>query len=60
MALHLDDIVLRRRELGTAGMPSEPELSAAAELAAAELGWSGSRIVDELERVRGAYWWRCT
>jgi glycerol-3-phosphate dehydrogenase len=59
MALHLDDIVLRRSELGAAGMPSEAELSAAAQLAAAELGWSEARTADELARVRGAYWWRC-
>lgn len=59
MALHLDDVVLRRSELGTAGMPSEAELSAAAGIAAAEAGWSDARVVDELARVRGAYWWRC-
>lgn len=60
MALHLDDIVLRRSELGTAGMPSEAELSAAAAIAAAELGWSSTQAADELARVRAAYWWRCT
>lgn len=59
MARHLDDVVLRRSELGTAGMPSEAELGAAAAIAGAELGWSDSRAADELARVRAVYWWRC-
>jgi glycerol-3-phosphate dehydrogenase len=59
MARHLDDIVLRRSELGTAGMPSDAELSAAAGIAAVELGWSDARAADELARARAAYWWRC-
>lgn len=56
-AMHLDDIVLRRTELGTAGIPSEPELAAVAHIAAREFGWSATRTGDELARLRNAYTW---
>lgn len=51
MARHLDDIVLRRTELGSAGHPGVTALSAAAAVAAAELRWSDARIGEEIARA---------
>lgn len=57
-AVHLDDIVLRRTDMGTAGPPADEELSAAARVAAAELKWDDGVVVQELARVRQAFEWQ--
>lgn len=55
MALHLDDIVLRRSEMGTAGCPADAELTAAARIAARELAWSPETMSGEIQRVKDRY-----
>ncbi len=52
MARTLEDVVLRRTDLGTGGDPGDAALDAAAALAASELGWSAERKAEELRRVR--------
>lgn len=55
MALRLDDAVLRRLDLGTAGLPADDELAAVAAALGAELGWDPARQAAEIERLRGLY-----
>ena len=55
MAVRLSDAVMRRTEAGSAGHPGDDALEAAAEVMAAELGWSRERIVREIDDVRQAY-----
>ena len=47
MAQTLADVVLRRTDLGTAGVADDAGLRACAELLAAELGWDPARIAQE-------------
>ena len=55
MALELEDVVLRRTDLGSTGPPDEAALQECARLAAAELGWDEMRKAAELEKVRALY-----
>ncbi len=55
MAIHLDDVVLRRTDLGTAGAPAPEVLHAVADLVASELRWDERRRAAELGRVEAAY-----
>ena len=55
MAIHLDDVVLRRTDLGTRGRPELPVLEAVADAMASELGWDAARRTRELARVERAY-----
>ena len=55
MALSLEDVVLRRTALGSAGHPGDEATQAAAAIMAAELGWSRERVASEIEAVRRAY-----
>lgn len=55
MALRLDDAVLRRLDLGTAGPPPAGELATVAAALAGELGWDAARQAAEVERLRGLY-----
>ncbi len=52
MACRLPDVVFRRTDLATTGDPGEQALEQAADLAAAELGWSAARRTEELREVR--------
>jgi glycerol-3-phosphate dehydrogenase len=54
MALHLDDVVLRRTELGLAGDSEEVALEGCARLMARELGWTPATERQEVDRARGA------
>jgi glycerol-3-phosphate dehydrogenase len=55
MALRLDDLVLRRTVLGSAGHPGERVLERCADIAARELGWDPARRRAELERTGKAW-----
>jgi glycerol-3-phosphate dehydrogenase len=55
MAEKLVDVVFRRTELGTLGYPGDKPLRICAQLMADELGWSKSRLEDELGAVVNAY-----
>jgi glycerol-3-phosphate dehydrogenase len=50
MLVHLDDLVCRRSGIGELGNPGGEILRACADLVGAELGWSGVRRAQELER----------
>ena len=52
MALTLGDVALRRTDLATAGAPPSEALYEAASLMAGELGWSRSRTLSEVARLR--------
>jgi glycerol-3-phosphate dehydrogenase len=52
MAKSLEDIVVRRTELGSGGDPGETALATAAALAARELGWSDDAAADQLAHMR--------
>lgn len=52
MARTLEDVVLRRTDLGTGGDPGDAALEEAATLAGAELSWSDAKRAEELSRVR--------
>jgi glycerol-3-phosphate dehydrogenase len=53
-ALHLDDAVLRRLDLGTAGRPAAPAVDEVAAIMAAELGWDEGRRAGERGRLEAA------
>ena len=55
LALTLADCVFRRTDLGTGGNPGEAALEEAADLMAAELGWTPERRARELSEVRARY-----
>ena len=52
MAQRLDDVVLRRTELGTAGHPGDRPLKQCAEVMAGELGWNEAHTRNEIQRVK--------
>jgi glycerol-3-phosphate dehydrogenase len=54
MAQHLDDVVLRRTELGTALELDEDTLRRCADLVGRNMGWPESTVSRELDRTRKA------
>lgn len=58
MAVRLDDVVMRRTDLGTAGFPGDEALRECADVMAMELGWSQLQIDEEIERMKGVAPWR--
>jgi glycerol-3-phosphate dehydrogenase len=48
MALHLDDVVLRRTDLGSGAHPGRAALEAAADAMGTALGWSSEQRLREL------------
>jgi glycerol-3-phosphate dehydrogenase len=55
MAQKLADVVFRRTDLGTGGYPGEAALMQCAELMALELGWTESRLRQELAEVNAVF-----
>jgi glycerol-3-phosphate dehydrogenase len=55
MAQKLEDVVLRRTDLGTAGDPGESALLTCAALMAAEMKWNDTRVEKELEEVKKVF-----
>jgi glycerol-3-phosphate dehydrogenase len=53
MATSLEDALLRRLDLGTAGPPAEGEVAVAATVMAAELGWDPARLAAERAALAG-------
>ena len=51
MAQRLSDVIFRRTELGTAGIPGDEVLSVCAAVMRAELGWSSARVAHEYQLV---------
>lgn len=54
-AIHLEDVVFRRTELGTLGHPGEAALEEAGALMAVRRVWSPERLRSELESVRARF-----
>ncbi len=52
MAMKLSDVVMRRTDLGAAGVPGAKVLRDCADLVAAEVGWSKDRVEQELREVQ--------
>ncbi len=52
MALHLDDVLLRRTDIATDALPSEQVLEDSADIMMEVCGWSRERRSLELERIR--------
>ena len=55
MAVHLADVIRRRTELGSAGLPGEESLAACAEMMAGELRWDEERKQREIDDARALY-----
>jgi glycerol-3-phosphate dehydrogenase len=55
MAFSLEDIVIRRTELGSGGDPGAKALATAADLAAGELGWDRQETVAQVARLQDIY-----
>ena len=55
MAQTLSDIILRRTELGSAGYPGDAMVQMCGEVMAGELGWSDSKIKQEISTVNHFY-----
>lgn len=51
LAVSLEDVVLRRTDLGTAAYPGDEAISECAKLMATELGWSDQRRREEVARL---------
>jgi glycerol-3-phosphate dehydrogenase len=55
MAMKLEDIVMRRTEVGAAGNPGEKMLSFCASVMGEELRWSAEKIRREMEEIHKIY-----
>lgn len=55
MAQKLSDVVLRRTELGSAGLPEEAAIRCCADLMGGELGWDKSRQEQEIGELKSRY-----
>ena len=55
MALHLDDIVLRRTDIGSSSLPNDIELDYISRIAAEELNWDESKRIEEIENIKNHY-----
>lgn len=51
MALHLDDVLMRRTGIGTLGRPSDEIIDKAAAIMGIELGWEAARLDAEKARL---------
>jgi glycerol-3-phosphate dehydrogenase len=55
MAVHLDDLVFRRLDLGTGMLPSDAALNECAGIMGSVLGWHADDIASELARVKALF-----
>lgn len=55
MAQKLEDVVMRRTELGSAEYPGDEGLETCARIMAHERGWDRSRIQEEINNVKSIY-----
>jgi glycerol-3-phosphate dehydrogenase len=55
MAQKLGDVIFRRTDLGVAGHPGDDGLDACARIMAAELGWDGQRVSQEVREVQSLF-----
>jgi glycerol-3-phosphate dehydrogenase len=55
MALTLEDVVLRRTGLGSAGYPGDEAILRIERLVREELGWTSARVADEIQQLKEFY-----
>jgi len=55
MAVRLDDVLRRRTDAGSAGHPGADAAAAAAAVMAGELGWTASRVDEEIAAFDRSY-----
>jgi len=55
MPIHLDDLIFRRTGIGSIGHPGQHYIKSCADLMKTELGWSDSKMADEITRVEDYY-----
>lgn len=55
MALTLEDVVLRRTGLGSAGYPGDQAILRVERIVREELGWASSRAQDEVQLLKESY-----
>ncbi|HEY9888620.1 MAG TPA: glycerol-3-phosphate dehydrogenase/oxidase [Candidatus Obscuribacterales bacterium] len=55
MAYHLADVVLRRTDLGSAGVPPQADIELCAEVMAQALGWDGAQRQAEVQQLAALY-----
>jgi glycerol-3-phosphate dehydrogenase len=55
MAVTLEDIVLRRTGLGSAGYPGDDAILQVETIAREELGWGSARVDDEIQGLKAFY-----
>lgn len=55
MALHMDDVIIRRSDMGTLGYPGDAMVEDIARLMSEELGWDEETRLAEIRRVRRLY-----
>lgn len=55
MAVMLEDVVLRRTDLGPGGAPGDEALDCCGRLMASELGWDEPRLREEVSRVKSSF-----
>lgn len=58
MAIHLDDVLFRRSDLGTARCPDDAVLQKVATRMATVLGWDNERKNTEIEKVTQSFYWQ--
>jgi glycerol-3-phosphate dehydrogenase len=57
MAVHLTDALLRRTSAGAGGHPGAEAVARAADLMAAECGWTAARRAEEIDALDAFYRW---
>ncbi len=55
MALHLDDVILRRTDIGSSGLPDDKELDFTLKIMAEELDWDETKRFEEIQKVESYY-----
>jgi len=55
MPIHLDDLIFRRTGIGNIGHPGQQYIKSCANLMRTELGWSDSKMAQEMTRVEDYY-----
>ena len=55
MALHLDDIIFRRTDIGSSGLPDDLDIGFISKVAGEELGWTETERISEIKRIENYY-----
>ena len=55
MAVHLDDVVLRRTDMGSSCLPDGEELDLISKIMAEELNWDETKRIEEIKKLENCY-----